>query len=177
MSCRETQLDNRSLIDVGSGGGFPGVPLAIAFPKLRVTLLEATGKKVAFLENLSRALALENVTTRQGRAEELGQREDHRERYDLAVARAVAEMRTLVEYTLPLVRVKGIFIASKGADAEQETQAAAGAIQRLGGQVRQLVPVVVPELHEPRQLVVIDKVAPTPTRYPRRPGVPSKKPL
>jgi 16S rRNA (guanine527-N7)-methyltransferase len=171
------QLDDRKMIDVGAGGGFPGVPLAIAFPQLRVTLLEATGKKAAFLDNLSRALGLANVTTLRGRAEEWGQREEYRERYDLAVARAVAEMRTLVEYTLPFVRVNGLFIASKGADAAEETQAAAGAIQMLGGRVRQLVPVVLPTLDEPRHLVVIEKVAPTPARYPRRVGVPSKKPL
>lgn len=171
------QLGNRKLIDVGAGGGFPGVPLAIAFPELEVTLLEATGKKVAFLEDLSRALALRNVSTVKGRAEELGQREEHRERYDLAVARAVAEMRTLVEYTLPFVRVGGRFVASKGAEAAEETEAAAGAVKLLGGRVSQLVPVVLPTLDAPRHLVVIEKVAPTPARFPRRAGLPSKRPL
>jgi 16S rRNA (guanine527-N7)-methyltransferase len=171
------RLDDRKLIDVGSGAGFPGVPLAIAFPRLRVTLLEATGKKVAFLDDLVAALGLENATTLQGRAEELGQREEYRERYDLAVARAVAGMRTLVEYALPFVRVNGIFIASKGAEAAEETEAAAGAIRRLGGELRQLVPIVLPTLDEPRGLAVIEKVALTPARYPRRAGVPSKRPL
>jgi 16S rRNA (guanine527-N7)-methyltransferase len=171
------QLEDRKLIDVGAGGGFPGVPLAIAFPKLEVTLLEATGKKVVFLDDLSRALALDNVTTVKGRAEELGQRGDFRERYDLVVARAVAEMRTLVEYTLPFVRVGGMFVASKSADAAEETEAAAGAIQRLGGRVRQLVPLALPTLDQPRHLVVIEKVASTPAHFPRRAGVPSKKPL
>jgi 16S rRNA (guanine527-N7)-methyltransferase len=171
------RLADRKLIDVGAGAGFPGVPLAIAFPQLRVTLLEATGKKVAFLDDLARALALDNVTTLQGRAEDLGQREEHREQYDLAVARAVAGMRTLVEYALPFVRVNGTVIASKGADAAEETEAAAKAIQQLGGELRQVVPVVLPTLDEPRGLAVIEKVAPTPARYPRRAGVPSKRPL
>ncbi len=170
------QLD-RKLIDVGAGGGFPGVPLAIAFPELEVTLLEATGKKVAFLDDLTRALALRNVTTVKGRAEELGHREEYRERYDLTVARAVAEMRTLVEYTLPFVRLGGMLVASKGAEAAEETAAAAGAVQVLGGRVSQLVPVVLPTLDAPRHLVVIEKVAPTPARYPRRAGLPSKRPL
>jgi 16S rRNA (guanine527-N7)-methyltransferase len=170
------QLD-RKLIDVGAGGGFPGVPLAIAFPELEVTLLEATGKKVAFLDDLTRALALRNVTTVKGRAEELGHREEYRERYDLTVARAVAEMRTLVEYTLPFVRLGGMLVASKGAEAAEETAAAAGAVQVLGGRVSELVPVVLPTLDAPRHLVVIEKVAPTPARYPRRAGLPSKKPL
>jgi 16S rRNA (guanine527-N7)-methyltransferase len=170
-------LAGRKLIDVGAGAGFPGVPLAIAFPGLRVTLLEATGKKAAFLDDLARALALDNVTTLRGRAEELGRREEYREQFDLAVARAVAQMRTLVEYTLPFVRANGIFVASKGIDASEETQAATGAIQLLGGRVKKLVPVVLPTLDAPRYLVVIGKVSPTPARYPRRTGVPSKRPL
>lgn len=171
------QLDGRKLIDVGSGGGFPGMPLAIAFPGLNVTLLEATGKKAEFLDALVRGLAIGNVTTLKGRAEDLGRRQEYRERYDFAVARAVAGMRTLVEYTLPFVRVNGIFIASKGADASQEAEAASSGIQLLGGRVRQVVPIALPSLKEPRGLIVIEKIAATPAKYPRRAGVPSKKPL
>jgi 16S rRNA (guanine527-N7)-methyltransferase len=165
------------LIDVGAGGGFPGVPLAIAFPELKVTLLEATGKKVDFLRDLARRLELDNVATVQGRAEELGHGEQYRERYDLAVARAVAAMRTLAEYTLPFVPIGGTFVAMKGVDAGEETQAAARAIELLGGRLRELLPIRLPGLDEPRYLVVVDKVAPTPARYPRRSGVPAKKPL
>jgi 16S rRNA (guanine527-N7)-methyltransferase len=170
-------IAGREMIDVGSGAGFPGVPLAITFPQLRVSLLEATAKKVAFLDDLVRGLGLDNVRTLRGRAEDLGQRQEHRERYDYAVARAVAEMRTLVEYALPFVRVNGIFVASKGADAAEESGTAAGAIERLGGRLHQLVPVSLPTLDEPRALVVIEKIAPTLARYPRRAGVPAKRPL
>jgi 16S rRNA (guanine527-N7)-methyltransferase len=170
-------LDDSKLIDVGSGAGFPGVPLAIAFPRLRVTLLEATGKKVAFLDEVTRALALDNVTTLHGRAEDLARREEHREGYDLAVARAVAGMRTLVEYAMPFLRVNGIFVASKGAGAAEEAEGAARAIHRLGGRLLEVVPVDLHVLDEPRGLVVVEKVAPTTARYPRRAGVPSKKPL
>lgn len=169
--------EGATLIDVGAGGGFPGVPLAIAFPGLKVTLLEATGKKVAFLQELTRVLALGNVTTVQGRAEELARSEEHRERYDVAVARALAAMPTLAEYTLPFVRVNGLLIAMKGVDAAEETEQATGAIELLGGRVRELCPIHLPGLDAPRHLVVVDKVAPTPVRYPRRPGVPAKKPL
>lgn len=171
------QLNGRRLIDVGSGGGFPGVPLAIVFPGLHVTLLEATGKKADFLDTLTRVLAIGNVTTLRGRAEDLGRREEYRERYDFAVARAVAGMRTLAEYALPFVGVSGIFVASKGAGAVEEAASASGAVQLLGGRIRQVVPIALPSLKEPRGLVVVDKVAPTPANYPRRAGVPSKRPL
>ncbi len=170
-------LDGKKLIDVGAGAGFPGLPLAIAFPELNVTLLEATGKKALFLDFVSRALGLPNVAVLKGRAEELGHRPEHREQYDFATARAVAEMRTLVEYTLPFVRVGGLFAASKSADAAEETAQAAHALEALGGRLRELVPVTLPTLDALRNIVVVDKIAPTPERYPRRPGVPEKKPL
>ncbi len=171
------QLAGKKLIDVGAGAGFPGMPLAIAFPNLQVTLLEATGKRVRFLDELVRALALENVRAIKGRAEELAHTPEYRERYDFATARAVADLPTLVEYTLPFVRVGGIFIASKSAGAESEVNAAAFAIDALGGQVRELVPVHLPTLDETRYLVVIEKVTPTPRLYPRQAGLPRKKPL
>ncbi len=170
-------LDGRSLIDVGTGAGFPGVPLAIVFPALQVTLLEATGKKTAFLDFLTRELSLGNVRVVKGRAEELGHQAEYRERYDFATARAVAEMRTLVEYTLPFVRVGGLFAASKSADAAEETKQAAHAIQVLGGQLRRLIPVTLSTLNEPRHIVVVAKIAATPPKYPRRSGMPEKKPL
>lgn len=171
------RLHSWRLIDVGAGGGFPGVPLAIAFPELKVTLLEATGKKVAFLDDLARALNLDNVTTLQGRAEELALQGEYREQFDLAVARAVANMQTLVEYTLPFVRVNGLVVAWKGAEAGEEAEGATGAIQLLGGKLDRLVPVSLPGVEGPRYLVVIEKVAPTPAGFPRRVGVPSKRPL
>jgi 16S rRNA (guanine527-N7)-methyltransferase len=171
------ELDGKRVIDIGAGAGFPGVPLAIAFPYLRVTLVEATGKKVRFLDELVRELGLENVIALKARAEELAHDAHHRERYDFAVARAVAYLRTLAEYTLPFVRAGGSFIAQKGPGAEDENYAAAHAIDTMGGKTRELIAYDLPTLDETRYLVVIDKVAPTPRRYPRRAGLPEKKPL
>lgn len=165
------------LIDVGTGAGFPGLPLKIMCPALRLTLVEATGKKVTFCEAVAAKLGLRDVTVVKARAEELGQVPEHREHYDWAVARAVAELPVLAEYLLPLVRVGGQAIAQKGANAPQEAQAAEGAVQRLGGRLAETRPVALPGVAEARYLVIYDKVAPTPPAYPRRVGVPSKAPL
>jgi 16S rRNA (guanine527-N7)-methyltransferase len=165
------------VIDVGTGAGFPGVAIKIVCPGMRLTLLEATGKKVTFLEHLVRVLGLGGVEVIHGRAEELGRAPAHREQYDWALARAVAEMPTLAEYLLPLVRVRGAVLAQKGEEAAAEVQGADVAITALGGRVRQLVPVELRGLAETRYLVVLDKVAATPEKYPRRPGMPKKSPI
>lgn len=165
------------VIDVGTGAGFPGVPLKIVCPGMRLTLLEATGKKVTFLEHLVRVLGLSEVDVVHGRAEELGHDPAHRERYDWALARAVAEMPTLAEYLLPLVRVGSAVLAQKGEGAAAEVQGADAAIVALGGRVRRLVPVELRGLAETRHLVIVDKVAATPEKYPRRPGIPAKRPI
>lgn len=164
-------------IDVGSGAGLPGVPLKIAWPELRLTLMEATGKKTEFLRFLVERLGLSEVSVANARAEEVGQDPAHREGYDLALARALAEIATLAELTLPLVRVGGLVIAQKGGDPAAEVQAAQGAIATLGGQVKEIRPVTVPDLEAARHLVVLEKVQPTPPKYPRRPGMPAKRPL
>ncbi len=165
------------VIDVGSGAGFPGLPLKIVCPDMRLTLLEATGKKVRFLAHLVATMGLERVAVLHERAEELGRASRHREQYDWALARAVAEMPVLAEYLLPLVRVGGGVLAQKGERAAAEVQEATAAIRTLGGRVRRLVPVEIRGLAETRYLVVLDKVAATSDRYPRRTGVPSKRPL
>jgi 16S rRNA (guanine527-N7)-methyltransferase len=165
------------LIDVGTGAGFPGLPLKIVCPALHVTLVEATGKKVTFCEAVAAKLGLRDVTVVKARAEEIGQDPAHRAQYDWAVARAVAELPVLAEYLLPLVRVGGQAIAQKGQSAPAEVQAAAAAVRALGGQWAQTQPLALPGLPEARYLVVYDKVAPTPPAYPRRVGVPSKSPL
>lgn len=165
------------VIDVGTGAGFPGLPLKIVCPGMRLTLLEATGKKTTFLEHMVGVLGLKEVTVIHGRAEEVGQDPAHREQYDWALARAVAEMPTLAEYLLPLVRVGGAALAQKGEDAAAEVHSAAAAFSVLGGRVRQLLPVELRGLAETRYLVVVDKVAATPDKYPRRPGVPARSPL
>jgi 16S rRNA (guanine527-N7)-methyltransferase len=165
------------VIDVGTGAGFPGLVLKIVCPGMRLTLLEATRKKVTFLNHMVRALELRNVKVVHGRAETLGQDVSHREQYDWALARAVAEMPTLAEYLLPLVRVGGAALAQKGEGAAAEVHEAEAAIKTMGGRVRQLMPVELRGLAETRYLVVTDKVAATPEKYPRRPGMPRKSPM
>jgi 16S rRNA (guanine527-N7)-methyltransferase len=164
-------------IDIGAGAGFPGLPLKIVCPGLQLTLLEATGKKVSFLEHIVSRLELTGVEVIRGRAEKLGRDAGHRERYDLALARAVAELPILVEYALPFCRLGGLFVAQKGAEGDAEARAAEEAIATLGGVLRRVVHLELPNLAEPRSLVVIEKIAPTPEKYPRRPGIPSKRPI
>jgi len=165
------------LIDVGTGAGFPGIPLKILYPSMQLTLVESVGKKAAFCRHAVEVLKLENVDVITGRAEELGQLPAQRERYDWAVARAVAALPVLAEYLLPLARVGGKMLAQKGHSAPAETQTAETAFKLLGGQIRQLLPVTLPGVAEERYLVVVDKVAATPPQYPRKPGFPAKKPL
>ena len=174
---RKSLAAGARVIDVGTGAGFPGLPLKLVCPEMQLTLLEATGKKVTYLEHMVRVLGLKGVKIVHGRAEELGRDPAHRERYDWALARAVAEMPVLAEYLLPLARVGGAMLAQKGEGAAAEVHAAEAAINTLGGRVRQLVPVELRGLAETRHLVVVDKVAATPEKYPRRPGVPQKRPL
>ena len=169
-------LQSGSFIDVGSGGGFPGLPLKLAFPGMRGTLLEATAKKTAFLAHLSEILELEDISVRTGRAETLAHDAEMREAFDMALARAVADVATLAELTLPFVRVGGIVVMHKKADIADELEQAQGAIETLGGRLREVLPVTLPGLDE-RALVVLEKQHPTPERYPRRPGMPAKRPL
>lgn len=164
-------------IDVGTGAGFPGVPLKIAYPALHLTLLEATGKKAEFLKFLVERLGLPGVSVINSRAEETGREPAHREQYDLALARALAGMATLAELTLPFLRVGGLVIAQKGGDPMAEVATVQSAVHTLGGQVQEIVPVVVPGLEGARHLIVLEKIAPTPQKYPRRPGMPAKRPL
>lgn len=164
-------------IDVGSGAGFPGLPMKILCPSLVMTCLDATQKKVTFLEHVIRRLRLENAFAIWGRAEDVGQDRHHRERYDVALARAVAPLAVLVEYCLPLCRKGGRFIAQKSADIDQELVQAESAISLLGGKLREVKTLQLPGLREARSLVVIDKVSETPSEFPRRAGIPKKRPL
>jgi 16S rRNA (guanine527-N7)-methyltransferase len=166
-----------SCIDVGSGAGFPGLPLKIYCPQINMVLLEATGKKVTFLNHVIAHLGLKTVTPLRGRAEEVAQDPAHRERYDLVFARAVATLPILAEYTLPFCRLGALVVAQKGASAQEETQAAGHAISILGGELKKVIPIELLGLAETRNLVVISKVARTPPQYPRRPGMPAKRPL
>lgn len=167
----------KTLIDVGTGAGFPGIPLKIVCPRLKLTLVDSVGKKLDFCRHIVEVLELEDVTCIQARAEEVGSKVDHREQYDWAVARAVANLPVLVEYLLPLVKIGGAALAQKGASGPQEAHSAQKAIQLLGGQLRQIIPVLLPGVAEERFLVVIDKTRATPPDYPRRVGLPSKRPI
>lgn len=170
-------INGGRLIDIGTGAGFPGLPLKIMLPDLRLTLVESVGKKVTFLNHMVDVLKLKDVQVVQGRAEELGQMSAHRERYDWAVARAVAEMRTLLEYLLPLAKKGGKVLAQKGESAPVEAHTAEHAAKLLGGTLERITPVELPGIAEPRYLVVFNKVAATPQKYPRRTGLPGKEPL
>ncbi len=169
--------DGAKVIDVGTGAGFPGIPLRIAQPGLRLTLLEATGKKVTFLEAVIAELQLGSTTTVKARAEEAGQTRPHRAAYDVAIARAVARLPILLEYLLPLVRVGGICIAMKGKTAQTEADDSANALKTLGGQLDRIETFALPGIDEPHNLVIVRKVAHTPARYPRQAGAPAQKPL
>jgi 16S rRNA (guanine527-N7)-methyltransferase len=179
ISCMLAMRDNppARLIDIGTGAGFPGIPLKIILPNLRLTLVESVGKKADFCRHVIKTLGLDKVDILQARAEELGQMPSQREQYDWAVARAVASLPTLVEYLLPLVRVGGCMLAQKGESGPAEAQNAEQATCVLGGHLRQLKPVILPGVVEERYLVIIDKVAATPPQYPRRVGIPTKTPI
>lgn len=165
-----------TLVDLGSGAGFPGLPLKLLRPDLALTMVDSVGKKTAFLQRLAARLDLQDVRVITGRAEELGRDRRERERYALVTARAVADLRVLVEYGLPLLRLGGRMLAPKGAAAHDEAAAAASAIEQLGGELLAVEPITLPGV-EPRALVVIAKVAPTDPRFPRAVGVPARKPL
>jgi 16S rRNA (guanine527-N7)-methyltransferase len=175
MALRETPFDR--LIDVGTGAGFPGIPLKIIFPKMQLTLVESVGKKAECCRHVVNILDLKRVEVVQDRAESLGQNPSYREQYDWAVARAVAILPVLAEYLLPLVRVGGSMLAMKGESGPVEAHSAERALRVLGGHLRQLLPVALPGVAEERYLVMIDKVAATPKGYPRNVGVPARRPL
>lgn len=165
------------VVDVGTGAGFPGIPLKIACPQMHLTLVESVGKKADFCRHAVEALELRGVEIYHGRVETFAHLPGQRESYDWAVARAVAQMPVLMEYLLPLVRVGGSVLAQKGESGPAEAQSADRAIQLLGGHLRQITPVTLPGVTEDRYLIVTDKVVATPERYPRRTGIPAKRPL
>lgn len=166
-----------TLIDVGTGAGFPGLPLKIALPELNVTLMDSTAKKVQFCGEVIRALQLAGAQAVHGRAEEAGHQPQHREQYDVVIARAVAPLPTLVEYLLPLARAGGLCICMKGSDAESEAAQAGGAIAKLGGALKRIDAVSIPGRDDKRALILIDKARPTLKLYPRQAGAPRKTPL
>ncbi len=165
------------ILDVGSGAGCPGIPLKIVLPQARVSLLEATGKKVRFLRHLVTELGLSDTEVLQGRAEDLGRLPLHREAFPLVVSRAVAQLATLAEFCLPFCSVGGSFVALKKGDVTLEIQEACAAIGLLGGDNPRVINIPPSLAGNDHCLVTIRKIAPTPGRYPRRPGIPTKRPL
>ena len=169
--------DVKSVCDLGTGAGFPGIPMAIAYPDLQFTLIDSLNKRIKFLQEVVDALGLTNVTLVHARAEEAGRNKLYREQYDLVVSRAVANISTLSEYCLPLVKVGGYFISFKSGDIEDEIKQSGKAISKLGGKLQKPVLFNLPDTNISRSFLVIDKEKSTPKAYPRKAGTPSKEPL
>lgn len=170
-------LKQKSMIDIGTGAGFPGVPLKIMEPQLDLTLFDSLNKRILFLQELCRKLNLEGVNTIHGRAEEFGIKPDYRGQYDIATARAVARMPVLLEICLPFVKKGGILIALKGPELETELAESSNALKELGGKVADVQKFTLADGAYTRNMAVIEKVKDTPKKYPRKAGTPQKKPL
>lgn len=166
---------SKDIIDIGTGAGFPGLPIKIAAPRLNITLLDSSKKKVNFLNETIKELGLENIKGIAERAEDLAQDKNYREKFDVAISRAVALLPVLAEYSLPFVKVGGIFIAQKSQN-EEELKSAENAIKILGGKIKEIIPIKIADLPE-RSLIIIEKVSRTPLNFPRKPGIASKEPL
>lgn len=179
ISCYDSLIFAKgcSIIDVGTGAGFPGLPLKILYPDIKLTLVDSLNKRVNFLRDVIEQLGLTGVEVFHARAEEFARKNEHREKYDIAVSRAVARLNVLCELCLPFVKVNGHFIALKGAQFEQEIAEAEHALHTLGADVVIVRPIKLPELEDTRAVIYIKKTRSCPKLYPRKPGTPEKKPL
>lgn len=174
FSLKEQPLN---IVDVGAGAGFPSIPLKICFPNLKITIVDSLNKRITFLNALAEALSLTNVSFYHARAEDFGRRKEHREKYDVAIARAVARLPVLSELCLPLVKKNGVFLAMKGSSGEEELNEAKKAISLLGGSVQEINQFQLPNDEGDRSVIIIDKIKNTPKKYPRKPGIPNKQPI
>ena len=165
------------ILDLGTGAGFPGIPLKIAYPNLEITLLDSLNKRIKFLDEVIEALSLEGIVTIHGRAEDYAKQASYREQFDICVSRAVANLATLSEYCLPYVKEGGCFISYKSGSVEEELEQSKKAIFELGGKVKEVIAFTLPETDIERTFVVIEKVRKTPKKYPRKAGLPSKEPI
>jgi 16S rRNA (guanine527-N7)-methyltransferase len=173
----ETLQGKPEVIDIGTGAGFPGIPLKIALPHINLTLVDSTQKKMFFVEHVVKKLKLENVTLLAGRAEELAHKPLYRERFHLVFSRAVAKLPSLAELSLPFCAINGLFVAWKKGDISAEVESAGHSLNVLGARLKCVIPVTFPGLDDGRFLVITNKVSSTPPKYPRRPGTPLKNPL
>ncbi|MBN2240906.1 MAG: 16S rRNA (guanine(527)-N(7))-methyltransferase RsmG [Dehalococcoidales bacterium] len=174
---KDKDLSGLTVLDVGTGAGFPGIPLKIVLPDIKLILIEATAKKTEFLKYIVSTLGLSEVEVLTGRAEELARIGKHRESYDVIVSRAVAPLAVLAEFTLPFCTVGGRCILPKKGDTVREIDQAMTAIETLGGKLSEVKKLNIEGLEDDRHLVIIDKVGPVPDKYPRRPGIPEKRPI
>ena len=179
LSCFKADLfkENISLIDVGTGAGFPGLPLKIFYPSLKLTLLDSLNKRVKFLQLVVDELGLKDVEVIHTRSEEAARNKKYREKFDLATARAVARLPIICEYCLPFVKDGGTFIALKGRQYEEEATQAQKAIKILGGEIADIMPVKLPEIDDKRAVIYIKKIKSTPKTYPRKAGTPERNPI
>lgn len=169
--------ENAKVIDIGTGGGFPGLPMKFYRDDLDITLLDSLNKRIKFLKDTIYKMELSNIEAIHGRAEELGRQKQYREVYDYAISRAVSRLNTLVEYSLPFVKVGGYFISMKGPSGKEEAEEAKNAIKLLGGEISDIIEYQLDYEDSDRTLVVIKKISPTPKKYPRGGGKPKNKPL
>ncbi|MDE8733172.1 16S rRNA (guanine(527)-N(7))-methyltransferase RsmG [Eubacteriales bacterium DFI.9.88] len=165
------------IIDVGTGGGFPGIPLALAAPDKKFVLIDSLNKRIKIIKELCGELEIDNVTAIHGRAEELARNKNHRQKYDLCVSRAVANMATLSEYCLPFIRRGGWFLAYKGPNTDEEIKESANALRMLGGKIRREEHAKLSNFNLEHKIIFIEKTGDTPSKYPRKAGTPSKDPL
>ncbi len=169
--------DFNTLVDVGTGAGFPGIPVKILFPNLKVTLIDSLNKRLKFLDDVISELELDKIETVHGRAEDLGHNDLYREKYDLCVSRAVANLSTLSEYCIPFIKKNGVFASYKASDSEEEINISKNAITILGGSISKICEIDLPGTEVKRNIVIIKKDKCTPKKYPRKAGTPSKEPL
>ena len=179
LSCvKIPQIKNgMKVIDVGTGAGFPGIPIHIYYPEIQLTLLDSLQKRIKFLQEVYHHIEIETVQYEHGRAEDFGNNIKFREKYDIALARAVAELSTLCEYCLPFVKIGGYFICQKGPNVDEELKNAQKALKTLGGEVIERIDVKLPFRDINHNIIVIKKIKQTPTQYPRKAGTPTKNPL